>query len=193
VLVYDQSLIFGNQYLGNGVSTVNDGLDYLESTFTTLNNDGNILNTYGVELLSDFENSVNRGCTSSPAFVDSMDDYFNYVDEYISYVEDVPGQCADAQDAVHRYAVDYRDKTVWVFYGMFLVCLVIYLSGMAFSNKPVLFTGMCVTDLVMIFSFIICGTTMIILVTFLTFVLCFCTCTFNIHLFYYRLTLDVGC
>jgi len=164
VLVYDQSLIFGNQYLGNGVSTVNDGLDYLETTFTTLNNDGDVLNTYGVQLLSDFENSVDRGCASSPAFVDSMDDYFSYINEYTSYVEDVPGQCADAQDAVHRYAVDYRDKTVWVFYGMFLVCLVIYLCGMAFSNKPVLFTGMCVTDLVMIFSFIICGTTMIILI-----------------------------
>jgi len=164
VLVYDQSMIFGNEYLSDGVSTVNGGLDYLEVTFNNLTSYGDQLDGQGDRLVADFQASISTGCAASNTFLANMDEYFSYVDEYQSYVEDVPGQCSDAQDAVHKYAVDYKDKTVWVFYAMFIVCLLIYLFGLLCKNKPTVFTGMCVTDIVMFLTFIICGVVMILLV-----------------------------
>lgn len=165
VLVYDQSMIFGNEYLTDGVSTVNGGLDYLETTFTDLDNYGDQLNGQGDRLVADFQNSLDAGCAASQVFLNNMDEYFEYVDEYQSYVQDVPDQCSDAQDAVHQYAVDYKEKTVWVFYAMFIVCLLIFLFGMICKSKPTVFTGMCVTDIVMFLTFIICGVVMILLVS----------------------------
>lgn len=166
VLLFDQSLIFGSKYLGDGVSTADDGLDFVGNTFTLLDNYGSDLTADGDALQEDFTNSANiNNCDEAATLNDYMDDYFTYVDEYTSLVSDVPGKVNDAQDALHKYGVDYKNKTIWVFYGMFIVCLGIYALGMLCSSKLVVFAGMTVTDCVQIFTFLLCGVQMIILVS----------------------------
>jgi hypothetical protein len=166
VLFYDQSILFGSKYLGSGVSTANDGLDYISSTFTLLTTEGDTLTTDGNLALDDFNNAYTiNNCNEAGTLSEYMDEYFTYVNDYTDLVSDIPGKCTDAQDALHKYGVDYKNKSIYVFYAMFIVCIAIYAVGMCFASKGVVFTGFCTADCVMIFTFLICGVTMIILVS----------------------------
>ena len=163
---FDQSILFGNKYLTNGVSNADDGLNYLESTFTDLNDYGDVLLADGYLLQDDFTNAyVKDNCQQANTLNSYLADYFSYVQDYQSYVADVPDKCNNAQDALHTYGVTYKNKTVWVFYAMFLVTAGIYTIGMVLSNKWVIFGGFCCAELVMTFTFILCGVVMILLVS----------------------------
>mmetsp|Transcript_128658 Transcript_128658/g.251980 ORF Transcript_128658/g.251980 Transcript_128658/m.251980 type:complete len:490 (-) Transcript_128658:340-1809(-) len=164
LVVFDQSLIFGSKYLSDGVSTASDGLDYVSDLFTQLDDYGEVLTDDGYVLQNDFELSYSENnCDQAQDLNAYISDYFNYVDDYTDLVKDVPGQCSDADDAIHKYGVDYKDKTVYVFYAVFLLCGIIFALGMVFSSKSAIFTGFALSDCVMIFTFLICGTVMIIL------------------------------
>lgn len=114
----------------------------------------------------DFSASANvNNCDEANTLSSFLPDYFSAVDDYLSFVSDVPDKCTDAQDALHRYGVEHKNKTIWVFYGMFLVCLAVYTVGMCMSNKIVIYSGFCITDIVMFITFILCGVVMIMLVS----------------------------
>jgi hypothetical protein len=166
VLLFDQTLIFGSKYLGEGVDTADGGLDYVGDTFSTLKTYGADLTADGQDIQTDFTNSANiNNCNEANTLNSYMDDYFTYVDDYNQQIQDIPNKVNDAQDALHKYGVDYKNKTVWVFYAMFIVCIVVYAIGMVLKQRVAVFVGMACSDLVMIFVFIICGVVMIILVS----------------------------
>jgi hypothetical protein len=165
VLLFDQTLIFGSKYLGKGVDTADGGLDYVGDTFTLLNAYGADLTADGLVIQSDFINSANtNNCSEASSLNSYMDDYFVYVDDYTQQIQDIPNKVNDAQDALHKYGVDYKNKTVWVFYVMFIVCIVIYAVGLMLKQRVAVFVGITCSDLVMTLVFIICGVVMIILV-----------------------------
>ena len=166
VLVYDQSILFGSSFLGDGVSTASDSLDYLDATFTTLNTYGDDLNDEDYELQEDFNKSYQiNNCSQAEDLSSYISDYFGYVEDYTSLIVDIPDKVENAQDFLHQYGVDYKNKSIYVFYAMFIVCVGIYAVAMLFSQKWAVFAGIGTSNCVMTLTFIIVGVEMVILVS----------------------------
>lgn len=164
-MVYAQSIPVGNKYLATGMSNSEGRLDYLQSTFTTLTNDGNDLTTDGSLLQVDFSNSYTiNNCAAAQQLDDFLPSYYASVDDYLSYVEDVPGKVEDFQSDMHLYAVKYKNRAVWIFYGWFVLIPPIFFVAMFFNSRKMIFGAIGVAELIMTFAFLLCGAAMVIMV-----------------------------
>lgn len=163
-LVYCQSILFGNGYLSDGVDKANNALSYLETTFTSLDTYGNDLTAEGTSVESDINSAYSNGCTEAKLLISYFSDYFDYVDEYLSYVSPIPNKCEDASNELDTWGSTYKNRSVYVFYGVIMLCLILYLIGMLFSNKLTLYGGIAVSELVLFVMFVLCAVEMVILV-----------------------------
>ena len=166
IMVYAQSIPVGNKYLATGMSNSEGRLNYLQSTFTTLTDDGNSLNTDGSLLQVDFSNSYTiNNCAAAQQLDDFLPSYYADIGDYLSYVQDVPEKVEDFQSNMHLYAVKYKNRAVWIFYGWFVLIAPAFLVGMFFNSRKITFGAIGVAELIMCFSFLFCGVAMVIMVS----------------------------
>jgi hypothetical protein len=165
-LVFDQGIIYGNHFLSSGISKADDSLNYLQDTFTSLDDYGNVLLKDGNKIQIDFQKSYDiNNCAASSTLQDYFEDYFVYVNDYQSYVEDIPDKCSSAQDSLHLYGESYKNKTIWAFYAVFIVSIAVYAFIAFISSQMVLCCGMFTTHFLLTFTFLLCGVQMFIVVS----------------------------
>jgi hypothetical protein len=162
VLFFVQAIIFGNIYLTRGVHSTNDTLDYLQATFLSLNNSGAALHRDGDQLDQDLRDTRCRAAKSLRA---GLPAYFNAVEQYQALVFPIPLEIEHAQELLQLYGVDYKNRSVWVFYAVFTVCALILALGMALTTPSVFWLGSFLSNLLLIASFVLCGIVMAILVS----------------------------
>lgn len=167
VLSYDQSIFFGSAFISDGVSKADDALTYLYNTFSALNSYGGDLTSEGYVLQDDLTGAASNGCSQASGLSSYIDQYFSYVDDYMSYVQDVPDKCNNAQDSLDQYGNNYKTSSIWAFYAVFAVCLAIFTFSICATNKTAAWGGFCFSDLVLWFTFVLCGVEMFILVSVL--------------------------
>jgi hypothetical protein len=162
VLVVIQAIIFGNIYLTRGVHHTNNTLDYLQATFLSLNNSGADLYLQGKQLDSNLKDTR---CGPAKALRAGMSTYFDAIKQYRKQVTPIPLEIEHAQELLQLYGVDYKDRTVWVFYAVFILCSLFLILGIALTTPAVMWVGSFLADLLLIASFTLCGIVMAILVS----------------------------
>jgi hypothetical protein len=165
-----QILIFGNSYLTNGVNSSLDSIDYVNTLFNGLDDDGNNLLTYGQVLYNDLNSAGNGGCTTASSLSTFYTSYKDSVDDYLSYVSPVPDKVSIIHDDLELWGNEYRANAVWVMYAVFIVLTLLYLIGVWAKNKIMLQLSIGLTEIIMILSFILIGVIMAIVVSFFFFV-----------------------
>lgn len=171
VAIYVQFIPVGNSYLTSGISNSNNRLYYLDSTFTTLTSNGNMMNIDGNRLQVDFSNSyIISNCAAAQQLGDFLPSYYVSADEYLSYVEDVPDKVKDFQDGLELYAVKFKNNAIWWFYGCLITCSGVFVVGMYFSSRRIVFVAVGWAEMILCIIFLASLAGMIILVRILQFI-----------------------
>eukprot|EP01038_Epipyxis_sp_PR26KG_P005767 gene5767-7963_t len=162
VIVSDQFLFMGNNFLTSGANNANDGLNYVGTTFDTLTYNGNKLLNEGNSIQYDLGNaSLTCQYTSDlSSYFSSFDSYMN---DYLTFVSPIPNKVQNFQDLIKKWAVAYKNKSVWAMYSITLISLIIYFLSIFFGSKHGLRCGIIISDIIVLILFIFCTIEMILL------------------------------
>lgn len=166
-----QSFIIGKSFLTSGVHSSKNTVNFVLDVFNDLVSYGDKMTSYGDQLSEDFTFAQNTGCTQASNLQQYMPEYYNYISEYESYVTPVPNQLDDVSSKLELWGVTYQNYTIWGLYFIILIGLVVYLLGFWRKSKIAMRIGIGMTELIIIFLFLLIGAEMFIVVGFLMFFL----------------------
>lgn len=163
LVIADQALVFGSAFITTGVHDSKDSINFISSTFSSLDSYGHILLNDGYALEDDFTQAINSGCTQAQEALNEVPTYIDYVNEYLSYVSPVSSKCTDINDNLDLYGIHYKNATVWVFYIMLMVGVFLYGIGILVKSKLTLQLSIGISEILMIVLFLLIGVEMCIL------------------------------
>jgi hypothetical protein len=137
ICAFDANIIAGSYRMTDGVNLAGDSCDYLEATFTNLNNYGNRLNDDGVALLYDLNLVEEGNSTCDTSQLDELlnTEYFPPVNDFIDSVSDLPDKFSSASDDLNKYGIEIKDIVVWILYALSMSGAVLYTVA-AFLKSP---------------------------------------------------------
>lgn len=163
-IICDQGVLVGNAALNKAVRKLDDGLDYLLDTFDSLVAAGDSLESDGDDLRELFNEAGNSGCAGAENLDQYIDDYDQYVSDYQDQVDSFPGEIDDAKDSVNKYGVQYKNYFLWALYAAILVAAAFLSIGILAKYDCWIYFSISLTDLILMFLFLILTIEMIILV-----------------------------
>lgn len=164
IILIDQLIFVGNNYLTHGINTGSDNLDSLDTIFVNLNDYGDELTNESNNLQSDLSQSCNT-CRNACLLLPSINDLNTYIDNYLSYIEDVPNQCDTIENRLNLYGSFYKSLLIWIMYSLILGCSLMYGIGIYKSKINIIRIGICCGNTIMICLVVTCFLLMILLVS----------------------------
>mmetsp|Transcript_33867 Transcript_33867/g.49181 ORF Transcript_33867/g.49181 Transcript_33867/m.49181 type:complete len:521 (-) Transcript_33867:442-2004(-) len=165
-LAANQILIFGSQYLSNGVNNVDNALSFLSTTFVTLNNYGTDLSIEGNTIVQNFGLASTATCDTQPLIEEMNSVYFPNVNLYNSDISGVPNNCNTASDNLNQYGITLKNEVIWLLYAVLTIGILLYSIGLFFKHKLTLKGSIAIAEILMFVFFFICTVEMIALMLF---------------------------
>jgi len=145
VLVFDQLVFIGNNYLNTGILTVKSSITDLKGIFTGATSDADTLIDDGNTMLSFYSSMQADSCYdssySSTNITSQVNSCISNLNSANSFMKSVPDELDMALSYIDTYALFYRNIALYVVWGLAIASVIVYITchccqtigGMKFS------------------------------------------------------------